>query len=224
MPATLSANQRRTYDSIFSHPMAHNVEWRDISSMLQALGEMEEAHNGNTKFTRNGQTLVLRPGGSGDGADPSSMMKIRHFLRASDKKIESASPGEQFLVVIDHREARIFKSERSGTAPEKIVPHDPHGFGQHVHNVHDPAEGQHHPVPKSYYEAVAKSLEGATEILLFGTGTGGGSAMNVLLDELHKNHRDLFDLVIGSQVVDETHLTEGQLLALAREFCAPAAE
>ena len=131
---------------------------------------------------------------------------------------EKLADGEHILVVIDHHEARIFRSEMKGSTPETIVPHDPHGFGRHVHNVHDTSKGQHHPVPKSYFEAVAKTLGDASSILLFGVGSGGGSAMSELSNELEKNHRDLFDRLVGAQKIDESHMSENQILAKAREF------
>jgi hypothetical protein len=50
--------------------------------------------------------------------------------------------------------------------------------------------------------------------------------MDRLLAELRRHHADLARRVVGSIVVDETHLTEDQLLAASREFYArmPAAE
>lgn len=122
------------------------------------------------------------------------------------------------LVVIDHHEARVFKSELKGTRPDTITPYDPHGYGKHVHNRHDPAKGQQHPVPRSYYEAVAKTLEGAGSILLFGVGAGGGSAMAELSADLEKHHQDLHQRIVGSLIIDETHMTGNQILARAREF------
>ncbi len=217
MHEKLSAAHQRTYESIFAHPLSHNIEWRDIRSLLESLGEVTEEHNGNCRIVRNEGTLVLHPNGS--AVDATTLIKIRHFLQ-STQTADSSALGDHLLVVIDHREARIFRSELRGSVPEKIVPHDPHGFGKHFHNVHDSSEGQHHPVPKSYFEAVAKSLAGAGKILLFGTGSGGGSAMSELVDELHKEHRDIFDRIIGVEAVDETHLSEGELLAKAREFYA----
>lgn len=70
------------------------------------------------------------------------------------------------------------------------------------------------------YEAVAKTLEGAKTILLFGSGTGSSSAMEQLLAELKRRHPRLVARVAGCVVVDEQHVTENQLLAKARDFFA----
>jgi arginine repressor len=124
--------------------------------------------------------------------------------------------------VIDHREARIYRAELKGSVPERITPFDPHGFGRYLHSVTDDSNGQRKPERKSFYDAVAKSLQGAAQILLFGTGTGASSAMEQLLDELKHHHADVAARIVGSVAVDEHHLTEGQLLARAREFYSTA--
>jgi len=57
-------------------------------------------------------------------------------------------------------------------------------------------------------------------VLLFGSGTGRSSAMEMLLADLKAHHADVAEKVIGSVVVDAHHTTENQLLARAREFYA----
>jgi hypothetical protein len=128
------------------------------------------------------------------------------------------SQGSRLLVVIDHREARIYKTELKGAIPERITPFDPHGFGRYLHSVTDDSNGQRKPERKSFYEAVAKTLKGAGQIVLFGTGTGASSAMEQLIADLKRHHADVAKRIVGSVAVDEHHLTEGQLLARAREF------
>ena len=69
---------------------------------------------------------------------------------------------------------------------------------------------------------MAAALEGAGPILIFGTGTGTGSEMEQFVAWLGQHHPDVARRVIGSLAIDENHLTEGQLLAKAREFHAGA--
>jgi len=141
-------------------------------------------------------------------------------------KDETAPPpvaeGVHLLVVIDHREARIYRAELHGSVPQRVMPYNPGGFGRHLHYVQDDCNstGQRKPERKSFYEAVAKTLRGAEKILLFGSGTGSSSAMEQLLAELKHHHADLAKRIVGTVVVDESHLTEDQLLAKAREFYA----
>lgn len=124
------------------------------------------------------------------------------------------------LVVIDHREAKVYRTEVHGAVPERIAPYDPHGHGRHLHSAHEWTDGKRPPERKSFYEAVAKTLRGAEQILLFGSGTGRSSAMEMLLADLKAHHPDVAGNVVGSVVVDAHHTTEDQLLARARDFYA----
>jgi hypothetical protein len=129
-------------------------------------------------------------------------------------------PAPHLLVVIDHQEAKVYRTEVRGAVPERITPYDPHGHGRHLHSAHEWTDGKRPPERKSFYEAVAKTLQGAEQVLLFGSGTGRSSAMDQLLADLKDHHPDVAGKVIGAVVVDAQHTTENQLLARAREFYA----
>jgi hypothetical protein len=133
---------------------------------------------------------------------------------------DETATATHLLVVLDHREARVYRAEVHGSVPERIAPYDPHGYGEHLHSAHEWTDGKRQPERKSFYEAIAKTLRGAGQVLLFGSGTGRSSAMDMLLADLKAHHADLAGRVIGSVVVDAHHTTEGQLLARAREFYA----
>jgi hypothetical protein len=122
------------------------------------------------------------------------------------------------LVVIDHQEARVYRTELHGAVPVRIVPYDPHGYGRHLHSSHEWTHGKYQLKRKSFYEAVAKTLQGAEQVLLFGSGTGKSSAMEQLLADLRDHHRDGAEKIIDSVVIDAHHTTENELLAKAREL------
>ncbi len=128
--------------------------------------------------------------------------------------------GPHLLVVLDHHEARVYRTEVQGSVPEKLEPYDPHGFGRHMHSANEWTDGKSRPERKTFYEAIAKTLRGAGQVLLFGSGTGKSSAMDQLLADLKEHHSDVAATVVGSVVVDAHHTTEAQLLAKAREFYA----
>jgi hypothetical protein len=201
--------------------MPHNLQWREVWAMLEAMSDVSAVDDakGTLKVSRNGQTLALhRPRGK-DLADKEELMQLRHFLERSETPAPPpAKPGTHLLVVIDHREARIYSTELHGSVPQKITPYDPFGFGRDLHYNQDDSNGQRKPEQKSFYEAIAKTLRGAQQIVMFGTGTGASSAMEQLLLDLKKHHHELAERVVGSIAVDEHHLTEDQLLAKAREF------
>jgi hypothetical protein len=221
MESQLTGTHQKVYERVFQHPMPHNLQWREVWSMLGALpntSAVEDA-NGSLKVTRNGQSMVLRRPRGKDLADKRELMQVRHFLERSEAAVPApATAGTHLLVVIDHREARIYRTELHGAVPHRIEPYDPFGFGRDLHYNQDDSNGQRKPELKSFYEAVAKTLHGAKQILMFGTGTGASSAMEQLLIDLKKHHRDIANRVVGSVSVDEHHLTDDQLLAKAREL------
>ncbi|MDB5296710.1 MAG: hypothetical protein JWO31_2693 [Phycisphaerales bacterium] len=217
-------SHRSTYDAVFQHPVARNLDWRDLRSMLGSLSEVEEAGSGTVKFTRNGQSLTLHPPRHKDFSDVHALMDVRHFLERSGVEApEEPAAGVHLLVVIDHREARVYRAEIRGSVPQRVVPYTPGGFGRHLHDVREDGDGHRKPERKSYYESVANTLNGAEQILLFGSGTGASSAMDQLLAALRRDHADVAGRDVGSHVVDAQHLTEHELLAKARDFYANVA-
>jgi stalled ribosome rescue protein Dom34 len=135
-------------------------------------------------------------------------------------KTDERETAPHLLVVIDHQEAKVYRTEAHGTVPVRIVPYDPHGYRKHLHSAHEWTDGKRQPERKSFYEAIAKTLRGSERVLLFGSGTGRSSAMEMLLADLKAHHADVADKIIGSVVVDAHHTTEEQLLAKARDFYA----
>jgi hypothetical protein len=223
MKNQLTGSHLSTYEAVFQHPVARNLVWRDVCSMLNALPNVvQQEHNGTLKVTRNGKTLVLHGPAHKNVADVQELMDLRRFLEQSDGPVpQPAQTGAHLLVVIDHREARVYQAELHGTVPQRIMPFDPGGdSSRHLHYVQDDSNGQRKPERRSFYAAVARTLKGAEKVLLFGSSTGASSAMQQLLLELRHHHPDVARHIVGSAVVDEQHLSEDQLLAKAREFYA----
>ena len=135
-------------------------------------------------------------------------------------KVPATGTGLHLLVVIDHHEAKVYSTEVLGAVPERIKPYDPTGHGRHLHSFNEWSDGKSQPEKKSFYDAVAKTLRPAEQILLFGSGTGKSNAMDHLLTDLKQHHADIAAKVVGSVTIDASHTTEGQLLAKAREFYA----
>jgi hypothetical protein len=221
MESQLTGSHEKVYHRLFQHPMPHNLQWREVWAMLEAIADVKTAEDdkGNLKLARNGQTLVLhRPRGK-DLADKKELMQIRHFLeRSVVPPAPPAALGTHLLVVIDHREARIYSAELRGTVPQRITPYDPFGFGRDLHYNQDDSNGQRKPEQRSFYEAIAKTLPGAQQILLFGAGTGASNAMEQVILHLKQHHPDIAKKVVGTKIVDMHHRSEAQLLAEAREL------
>ncbi len=217
-PSHLSGHHRHTYEAIFRDPVAHNLEWHDVISLLNEIANVAEEKNGVFQVTCNGQTLSLDTPKHKD-APVEMVLEIREFLeRLEESRPAHVLPDNLLLVVIDHHEAKVFRGESHGTVPQHLVPYDPHGFLRHLVSKNEHTEGKSAPEQESFYEAIGATLHGADKILIFGHGTGESSAMEQLLAELKRNHADIADHIVGSIVVDWRHLTEDQLLTKARQF------
>jgi hypothetical protein len=215
----LSGSHLHTYKAIFQHPMSHNLDWRAVRSLLEKLGHVAEEPNGNLKVTRNGQTLILHPPRTKDVTEPDELMGLRHFLERSEAApTEAPAKDARWLLVIDHHEARIYRSETNGAAPQQILPREPDAYFRHAHNSRDFSRGQEKPDPNSFFEPVAKALQVPGKILVFGSGTGTSSEMDQFIAWVKLHRPEMAKRIVGSLVVDEHHLTEGQLLAKARDF------
>jgi hypothetical protein len=221
-PPSLNGRHKQTYEAIFRHPTAHNLEWHDVHSLLAAVANVAEGHNGAFEVTKAGQRLILHTPKHKNLAAVEDVLAIRRFLEMSDETavVPPTASGVDLLVVIDHHEAKVYRTESHGAIPQHLVPYDPHGYGRHLRSDTEETDGKRKPERKSFYEAIAATLLGAQRILIFGSGTGESSAMVQLLADLKKHHKDVAEHVIGSVVVDAHHQTESQLLALARDSFA----
>ncbi|HEV2692752.1 MAG TPA: hypothetical protein VG347_07620 [Verrucomicrobiae bacterium] len=221
----LTGSHLRTYDTIFQHPVSHNLKWRDVLAMFRHLGQVVEEPNGHLKVTRNGQTLMLHPPHTKDVSETSQVMSLRHFLEKSETATPAANGMEShWLLIINHHDARIYRSEIHGAIPQKITPHEPEAHMRLAKDVKDFTRGKDKPDPNSFFKPVASALQGGGQILIFGTGTGTSSEMEQFIEWFKLHHPDQAKRIIGSLVVDEHHLTEDQLLSKARDFYSKAAK
>ena len=218
--APLTGSHLRTYETIFQHPVSHNLAWHDVHALFRLVGRVDEEPNGNLKVTRHGQTLVLHPVRTKDVASVEELMALRHFLERSALAAPTATPEAHWLLVIDHHKARIFRTEMVGGVPAVILPHEPDDFFRHAPNSQDFSRGKEKPEPNSFFGPVAKALHPPGKILVFGTGTGTSNEMDQFIAWVAAHQPELAGRIVGSLVVDAHHLTEPQLLGKAREFYA----
>jgi hypothetical protein len=219
--AALTGSHLRTYNTIFQHPLSHNLGWHEVHALFRQLGEVNEEPNGNLKVTRNGHVLILHPARTKDVTETDDVMAVRHFLEQSEPALPHANGTDiHWLLVIDHREARIYRSTAPGAFAQLIRPHAPEDFFRHAPNSKEFSRGQEKPDPNSYFEPVAGILNGAGQILIFGGGTGTSSEMDQFVAWLRQHRPELAKRIVGTEVVDEHHLSEAELLAKAREFYA----
>ena len=79
MTSPVTADHRATLERIFGHPESANIEWRQVLSLLEAVGSVTEEHNGNVKVTLGDKTEVLRPPRKKD-VDKGTIVELRRML------------------------------------------------------------------------------------------------------------------------------------------------
>ena len=79
MAAELNHHHRVTLEKIFSHPLSGNLEWRQVLSLLAAVGTVTQEHNGKVKVELGGETEVLRPPNDKD-VDRQMIVDLRRLL------------------------------------------------------------------------------------------------------------------------------------------------
>jgi hypothetical protein len=78
----LSSHHRDTLEKIFSHPAGGNVEWRAVLSLLEAVGTVDDEHNGKVRVTLGDETEVLQPPRDKD-VDAQMTVDLRRMLASA---------------------------------------------------------------------------------------------------------------------------------------------
>ena len=79
MPEHLSNHHRDTLSEIFDHQGGGNIEWRKVVSLLEAVGTVDEEHNGKLRVTLGPETEVFTPPEEKD-VDRQTLVDLRRML------------------------------------------------------------------------------------------------------------------------------------------------
>jgi len=227
----LSKSDQHTLASLFAHPIARNLEWSDIESLLGRLGAVEHLHNNETSIRIGGAHLLLRRPHAKD-LTIEEIMALRHFLArsgAATKHMSFVRGGSDFLVTIDHHEARVYRLVLRPTdeADQIVTPFDPHHFLRHLtHKDQTRQQGERAAEDPSFYERIAQAVVAAVPqgwIVIIGHGKGHSDAAHHLADWIRLRHPEISGRVACALAADLSALTSPQLLALGRDALAAAA-
>jgi hypothetical protein len=75
----LGSHHSDTVEKIFGHPTSGNVEWRAVLSLLEAVGTVDEEHNGKVRVTLGDETEVFQPPRDKD-IDTQMIVDLRRML------------------------------------------------------------------------------------------------------------------------------------------------
>jgi hypothetical protein len=78
----LNNHHRDTLEKIFQHPAGHNIEWLDVLSLLEAVGSVDENHDGKFVVTLGSETETFeRP--KHKNVDVQVVVDLRRILRSA---------------------------------------------------------------------------------------------------------------------------------------------
>ncbi len=81
-PDHLSNRHRNTLKQIFEHPVSHNIEWRSVVSLLEAVATTVEQHGGKLDVTIGTQKeFIEQP--RGKDVDEQTVLDLRRMLSSA---------------------------------------------------------------------------------------------------------------------------------------------
>jgi hypothetical protein len=75
----LDNHHRNTLRQIFQHPASHNIEWRAVTSLLEAVGTVDVHHDGKVTV-RVGSGLETFDPPAGKDVDVQTVVDLRRLL------------------------------------------------------------------------------------------------------------------------------------------------
>ena len=78
----LNHKQLDALKRVYAHPVAHNLTWHEVRTLLDAVGEVEEKHNGSWRITIGGQPEVFHSN-HGKELTTEQVMDLRRMLTAA---------------------------------------------------------------------------------------------------------------------------------------------
>ncbi len=91
-PVHLNNHHRDTLRQIFQHPAGHNIEWRAVLSLLEAVAWVEESHHGKFLVTLGAETEMFDPPRHKD-IDAQQVVDLRRMLKNAGYGIEAVDAG-----------------------------------------------------------------------------------------------------------------------------------
>jgi hypothetical protein len=92
-PVHLNNHHRSTLRQLFQHPAGHNIEWRAVVSLLDAVGSTED-HGGKLAATVGAETVLLEPPVHKD-IDTQMVVDLRRLLSQAGYDTDTHAGGSE---------------------------------------------------------------------------------------------------------------------------------
>ena len=216
-PAALTGPALQTYAAINGDSPATSLAWSEVRAFFRELTPVAERANGDLMVLRNGQTLLLHLALADEAVEAGQVLQLRELLVRSTIPLPANRPGDgDWMVVIDHREARIFHSIGNSVAKDSITPPAPHDYFRHEHNSKDFSRGKERPNPAVFLKPRVDAMHGAGRIVVFGNGKRMSNEVDQFIAWLKRHAASTAGRIVMTRVVDEYHLSDAQLFSLVR--------
>lgn len=230
----MNTRQLRTLNALFVHPIDRDLRYGQVEALFHALGA-EVTHTGSDKlrvsFPEGQETwLHTHTPEQHHAVAADDVERLRHFLESIgitpqhpdfvSAEAEEAG-GRRLVLHLSHHQTDAFELVDDQVGHTVLEPYDPWGYLRHLHHEHvneSSWQGQRPPEDPEYLHGLAEAVKNASQVLLVGHGTGRSDMRDVLLKYLRQHHPDLVQKIVGVVTVDETTLTDAELLTFAQEY------
>jgi hypothetical protein len=224
---TLSGSHRRALESIFRHPLAHGLQWREAVGLIAHIGHIDERSGDEFLFSVGAEHQLMRRPHHSKDLDAPDVMALRHLLvRAGWSASGALGPGAPpapppaLIAIIDHHEAQVWSvdlSLKSDGSEPKVEAYDPRQVLHHmVQKTHRLDHGKTSADDRLFLESIAKALAPGGSIVVIGHGAGESNMADQAAAYLKAHHNETYGRIVKEIVADLPGLTAAQLLDLGR--------
>ena len=230
--SALPSADRRALEQFYHHPIAHNLDWRDVRALFARIGAVVQEADDKLTLSVGDETLRM---GKAHGKDLSAdeVMGLRHLLtrsgwgpgrpaEAGDAPAAATLAGD-VMVIIEAGGARVLPLDvnAADTAGHAVDPVDPLQILRHLSH-HDQGRDAEKRTKEAadFHEAILQTLTPGVRIVLVGHGDGHSNAARQFQEFLQHRHPRMFRQVAGPIAADLSAVTDHQLLVLARHALA----
>jgi hypothetical protein len=222
-----------TLEAFFAHPLRHNIRWDHLRALWQFLGgEIERLDQQRLRLRLpDGSESWLHHAAGRHHAVLSAddVLRVRRLLQAAGvhphlgaAAAESAGQrGDQarrLVIRLNHRRADVYRFVGDGVEQATLQPHGLWASDQNLTHRHDrDLAGQRAPLDHDYLSRLTGVLETADRVLVVGHGHGEASLIHTFLHHVAHHRPELLERISATETLDDSALSEAQLLAHARE-------
>jgi hypothetical protein len=217
-------------ETLYHHPVAHNLDWSDVVALFTRIGTVEPgAHDSNTFGVGGERHHVAKPHGKDLTVD--DVMALRRILTragwspdqapaqpGADGSAPATAETTDMLVVVEEAAARLYPLDQAVTdhKAQVIRPEDAL-LDRHLSGKDQGRDAEERGNEEAvFYGAIAKAVSQAARIVLIGHGKGHSNATQQFGDYLKKHHPLVFARVVSETSADLGALSDHKLLELGR--------